>query len=56
MIFSSEKIIPGKNINNIDIAKTIGTEEQLCIPNVKEKISLIIKKDYGEALVTIAKQ
>jgi hypothetical protein len=56
MIFNSEKIIPGKKINNIDIAKTIGAEEQLCVPNVKEKVSLIIKKDYGEALVTIAKQ
>jgi hypothetical protein len=53
--FTSEEIIKGTNIENIDIEKTIGSGSSLCIPNVKGKISLKIAKDYGETLVTITK-
>jgi hypothetical protein len=53
--FTSKSIIRGKNIANIDIAKSIGNEDSLCIPNVKGKVSFTITKDYGETLVTIVK-
>lgn len=56
LIFQSKRIIKGKNILHIDIEKTIGSGEQLCINNTKGEVKMIIKKGYGEALVTIAKQ
>ena len=55
LIFNSNNIIPGTNINNIDIIKIIGTNKQLCITNVDGKVDMVIKKDYGDALVTITK-
>ena len=53
--FTSENIIKGTNIENLDIEKSIGNEESLCIPNVKGKVILKITKGYGETLVTITK-
>ncbi|MEK6913864.1 MAG: hypothetical protein AABW47_04315 [Nanoarchaeota archaeon] len=53
--FTSKNIIRGKMIENIDISKTIGNQDSLCIPNVKGKVSLKIAKDYEETLVTITK-
>lgn len=56
LIFQSEKIISGKQINHIDTANMTSTEEQYCIENIKDKVKMVIKKDYGEALVTIMRQ
>jgi hypothetical protein len=53
--FVSKNVIPGKTINNIDIEKSIGNNQSLCIPNVKGKVIFTITKDYGEILVTIKK-
>jgi len=51
--FNSDKIINGKMIQHIDIAKTTIEENPLCIQNVKGKIRFTIAKDYGETLVTV---
>ena len=51
--FTSNNIIPGKMIQNIDIEKTTQKESPLCILNVKGKVSFTIAKDYGENLVKI---
>lgn len=53
--FRSERIIPGKNILNIDIDKTIGSSDALCIPNVDGKVKMVLVKNFGEVLVTITK-
>ena len=45
--FRSDKFIPGNNIKNIDI------KENFCIENINNKVSMVLKKDYGEPLVLI---
>ncbi len=52
---TSNKIIRGKNINNIDIEKTIGDSSSLCIPNIEGEVKMILVKNFGEVLVTITK-
>ncbi len=42
-------------IENIDIQKTTETENPFCFDNSEGRISLTIKKDFGEALVTITR-
>ena len=42
-------------IKHIDLEKITENENPLCFPNVKGKISLTIKKDFNEALVSIEK-
>jgi len=53
--FISENVIRGKIIQNIDIQTTLSGEEELCIQNIKGKVSFKIAKDYGETLVKIEK-
>jgi len=43
-----------KEIKNIDIKKTTDSKNPFCIKSTKGKIKLTIKKDFGEALVTIS--
>lgn len=45
-----------KRIKHIDLDKITQNENPFCIENVKGKVNLIIKKDFGEAEVTIEKQ
>jgi uncharacterized protein (UPF0333 family) len=56
LVFNSQNIIPGTMINNIDIAGIIGSNKQFCVNNIQGKVDMVIKKDYGDALVTITKQ
>jgi len=44
-----------KGINHIDIEKTTNEENPLCIKTSNSKAALTLKKDFGEALVTIDK-
>ncbi len=53
LVFNSDQIIPGKKIEHIDTEKTIGTKDSFCINNIDGKVKMIIKKEYGDALVTI---
>src|SRR4030042_461644 len=55
LAFTSEEIIRGDKIENINIEKITADEDPFCIPNIKGKISLTIVKDYGETLVRITK-
>ena len=55
LIYHSKNFILGKKIDNINITK-ITEEGDFCIDNIKGKVKMIIKKDYGEALVTITRQ
>ena len=41
-----------KEIKHIDLEKTTATQNPLCFEN-KENIKIFLKKEYGEALVTI---
>ena len=43
-------------IEHIDIEKTTAEENPLCIKASNGKVSFILKKDYGEALITIEKE
>ena len=54
--FISEKdyFLPA-DIEHLDILKIIGVENQFCIPNVDGKITLTLKKDFGENSVTITR-
>ena len=47
--------LDAKNIKNIDISTTTGSENPLCINNVKGKVKLTIKMSHGESLVTITR-
>ena len=53
--FTSAQIIPGKKIDNIDIAKITKDESPFCVENVKGKISMVIEKNFGETLVTVTR-
>jgi hypothetical protein len=53
--FTSEQIITGEKINNIDVDKITENENPFCIDNIKGKINIIISKDFGEMLVTVTK-
>jgi len=43
------------NLKHMDIIKTTMEENPLCFENIKGKTSLVIKKDFGEASVTISR-
>ena len=43
------------NMKHIDIAETTIAENPLCFENLKGKINLVIKKDFGEASATISR-
>ena len=54
MIFVSKSIIEEKLINHIDIqATTVGSSDRACFENKNGKVSMILKKDFGENFVTI---
>lgn len=40
-------------LKNINIEKITGNENPFCVENIKGKVKMTIKKDYGEALVCI---
>ena len=42
-----------KEIKHIDLEKITENENPFCIENIDGKVNLIIKKDFGETLVTI---
>ncbi len=44
-----------KIINHIELEKMIQDENPLCFENKNGKLSLTIKKEFGEALVTVGK-
>lgn len=47
--------IDSREIRNLDIRKITETENPFCIEKTDGRISLTIKKDFGEALVTITR-
>lgn len=47
--------LDSKEIKHIDLEKITENENPLCIENFNGKIKLVIKKNFGEALVTITK-
>jgi len=47
--------LDSKEIKNIDLEKTTEKENPLCIENIDGKVNLILKKNFGESLVTIEK-
>lgn len=51
----SSNILNSKDISHIDLAKITQGQNPFCIDNINGKISLTIKKDFNEALVTITK-
>ncbi len=53
MQFVSTNIIRGKMIAHLDITATLGGRDSLCFDNIQGKVSMTLKKDYGENLVTI---
>ena len=50
---TDDKFIAGKKIEHIDMEKILAGKDSFCIDNVKGKLRMIIKKEYGDALVTI---
>ena len=58
VVFNPLNAVSGVNapmIEHLDIPSTIGNSDQLCINAVSGKISFILKKDFGENLVTVKK-
>ena len=56
LIFHSDDFIGGEEIEHINIEKITENENPFCIENVKGKVKMTIKKDYGEALVEIIRE
>ncbi len=44
-----------REIKHIDLEKITENENPFCIENIDGKLNLIIKKDFGEVLITIEK-
>ena len=44
-----------KWVKNIDLDKTTQTNNPLCFENINGKVTMTIKKEFGENLVTISK-
>ena len=44
-----------KNIENIDLAKMTASENPFCIKNINGKVTMTLKKDFNENLVTITR-
>jgi hypothetical protein len=55
LIFRSSNFIEGRNIKHIDIEKITENDNPFCVKNTNRKLKITLKKDYGEALVTITK-
>lgn len=53
MKFQSEKFFESQKINHIDIAETLKGEDSVCFENFEGKVSITLKKDYDDALVTL---
>jgi hypothetical protein len=51
--FTSNEIIVGKMIENLNMAEITAVENPFCIGNIKGKIRLTIAKDFGETLVRV---
>ena len=47
--------LDSKEIKHIDLEKTTENENPLCIENMNGKVNFILKKNFGETLVTIKK-
>jgi hypothetical protein len=43
----------GTTLENIDIEQTLGSNNQLCFENNDGSVTMTLKKDFGENLVTI---
>jgi hypothetical protein len=54
LIFNSKEYIEGRHIEHIDMEKTLEGRDSLCFSNVNGEVIIIIKKDYEDALVTLA--
>ena len=52
LIMKFGDIFDRQNIENLDMANTLGTKNNLCF-ETEGKIDFILSKDYGEVLVTI---
>ena len=52
---ATKKHFQGRKINYLDIPTTLGSEDELCFENKDSKITLTIKKSFGESLVIIKK-
>jgi hypothetical protein len=55
LYFESERIFVGKKINHIDIIATLNGKNSICFENTNGKVSMILKKDFSDVLVTISK-
>jgi len=53
LVFHSRDFIEGRKIKHINITKITEDKDPFCIETTKGKVEMTIKKDYGEALVTI---
>lgn len=53
LYFVSSDYMEDRQIKNIDIIKITEDKDPFCIVNKGGKVEMIIKKDYGENLVTI---
>ena len=51
----SSEGIDSREMKNIDLTKTTENENPLCAENINGKVNFVIKKDFGENLVTIEK-
>jgi len=53
LLLEFNEIPTTRNIEHIDISKTIGTNERLCFSPSDGKVQLTIEKNFGDILVTI---
>jgi hypothetical protein len=51
---TSKEIDRESKIEHLDLDKIVGTKKAYCIDTNEGKINLLVKKDYGDALVTIS--
>ncbi len=55
MYFESSEYVAGKKIEHLNIEKIVEDKDPFCIKTINGKVKMIIKKDFGESLVSIEK-
>lgn len=53
LVFHSDELLGGEKIEHLDIEQTLDGKNSFCVDNIEGKIRMTIKKEYGDALVTI---
>ena len=54
-VLNSGEVVDERNLEYLNMTGIFKAEDRICFDNINGKITMIIKRDFGESLVTIEK-